>query len=121
MPIVYLLAMNEKIKKQNLELCKQIAVLGSPIRLRILQILTEREHCACEFPDLLEISQPNTSRNLNVLKRAGLISSYRDGQRIIYSLQIDKLKRMQESLNELIDSYLGLSFVLPEKCKRHLK
>lgn len=104
--------------KQIDELGKQLGVLGSPIRMRILKILTEREHCACEFPDLLKISQPNTSRHLNVLKRAGIISSYRDGQRIIYSLNVEQLKTIQVSLNELIDSYSGLNFVLPDKCNK---
>lgn len=120
MPIVYLLGMNKNLKEHNQDLGKKLAVLGSPIRMQILQILTEREHCACEFPDLLQISQPNTSRNLNVLKRAGLISSYRDGQRIIYSLDVEKLKSIQKSLNELIDSYSGLTFVLQDKCKKEI-
>ena len=64
---------------------KIFKALSSPIRIDILILLMEREHCACEFPHLLNISQPNSSRNLSVLKNSGLIESYRDGKKIIYN------------------------------------
>lgn len=106
-------------KKKNDIVSRQFFALSSPIRLQMLDLLTEREHCACEFPDLLNISQPNASRNLFVLKRAGLISSYRDGQRIIYRLEPNEIQSLTERLNELNDAFSGLSFTIHEnlKCK----
>lgn len=65
--------------------------LSSPLRLRILFYLADGEHCACEFPDLVDASQPNTSRNLFILKKAGLIKFRRDGQKMIYALAQPKL------------------------------
>lgn len=53
----------------------------------MLLLLAEREYCACKFPILLKISQPNSSRNLNVLKKAGLVESYHEGQKNIYYLR----------------------------------
>ena len=102
------------IKEKNEDISRMFFALSSPIRLQILHLLTEREHCACEFPDLLNISQPNTSRNLFVLKRAGLITSYRDGQRIIYSLNPKEIETLTSCLNELIQSNTGLTFTLKE-------
>jgi DNA-binding transcriptional ArsR family regulator len=65
--------------------------LSSPLRLRILFYLADGEHCACEFPDLIDASQPNTSRNLFILKKAGLIKFRRDGQKMIYALAEPRL------------------------------
>ena len=66
---------------------KIFRALGSPIRIQMLLLLSEQDYCACKFPDLLSISQPNSSRNLDVLRKAGLVISYRDGQKIIYQLK----------------------------------
>jgi DNA-binding transcriptional ArsR family regulator len=60
--------------------------LSSTLRLRILFYLIDGEHCACEFPDLIKASQPNTSRNLLILKKAGLVTFRREGQKMIYAL-----------------------------------
>ncbi|HOJ16243.1 MAG TPA: metalloregulator ArsR/SmtB family transcription factor [Caldisericia bacterium] len=75
---------------------KIFKALSSPIRINILMLLMEREHCACEFPHLLNISQPNSSRNLSVLKNAGLIESYRDGKKIIYYINNPEIKELIE-------------------------
>lgn len=40
---------------------KIFKALSLPIRINILILLTEREYCACVFPCLLNISQPNFS------------------------------------------------------------
>lgn len=82
------------IKSENKELSEQdirnltdlFQALSSPLRLRILFYLMDGEHCACEFPDVINASQPNTSRNLDILKKAGLISFRREGQKMIYAL-----------------------------------
>lgn len=80
---------------------KIFKALSSPIRINILILLMEREHCACEFPHLLNISQPNSSRNLSVLKNAGLIESYRDGKKIIYYINNPEIKELIEIAKKL--------------------
>jgi DNA-binding transcriptional ArsR family regulator len=69
-------------------------LLSSPIRIKILELLVEEDYCACRFPDLLKISQPNSSRNLKVLKTAGFISSSREGQKNIYHLENKKIAQL---------------------------
>ena len=104
----------EKINKEYEDIAGKYFALSSPIRLKILALLTKREHCACEFPTLLGISQPNTSRNLFVLRKAGLIRSYRDKQRIIYALETKELQSLAKRLNELIESNTGITFTLKD-------
>ena len=76
----------ELSKKMLPELARIFRALSSPIRLKILFYLSDGEHCACEFPPLVGASQPNTSRNLDILKKAGLVKYRRDGQKLIYAL-----------------------------------
>lgn len=83
------------------EIAEVFRSLASPIRIGILILLAEKEHCACEFPSLLNISQPNSSRNLTILKNAGLIESYRDGQKNIYHIKNLKVKELIALAKEL--------------------
>ena len=53
--------------------------LADRTRLRILHLLKKRERCVCHIMDVLEISQPNVSRHLGYLKRAGLVLDRRQG------------------------------------------
>ncbi len=60
--------------------------LSHPVRIAILNLLREGERCVCEFVPALEIEQPNVSRHLAVLKREGIISSRKDGLKVIYKV-----------------------------------
>lgn len=55
-------------------------------RLRILNLLAQRDHCVCEFQGILRVPQPKISRHLAYLRRCGLVVEERHGKRIMYSL-----------------------------------
>jgi ArsR family transcriptional regulator, arsenate/arsenite/antimonite-responsive transcriptional repressor len=55
-------------------------------RLRILNLLARRDHCVCEFQNILRVPQPTVSRHLAYLRRAGLVEVERHGKMIMYSL-----------------------------------
>jgi ArsR family transcriptional regulator len=55
-------------------------------RLRILNLLAQRDHCVCEFQCILRVPQPTISRHLAYLRRSGLVEEERHGKRIMYSL-----------------------------------
>ena len=55
-------------------------------RLRILNLLAQREHCVCEFQKILKVPQPTISRHLAYLRRSGLVEIERHGKMIMYSL-----------------------------------
>lgn len=60
--------------------------LSDETRLRILNLLLERECCVCEVMQALEISQPRASRNLRMLYEAGFLTLRKDGLWSLYSL-----------------------------------
>ena len=59
---------------ENLELMsKQLKAVSDPNRLKLLACLKKGEVCACDFVDVLHISQPAVSQHLKKLKEAGII------------------------------------------------
>jgi ArsR family transcriptional regulator len=60
--------------------------LGDATRLRILNLLIEREVCVCEIVDVLNLGQSKVSRHLAALKHAGLVDCRRDGMWVFYQL-----------------------------------
>lgn len=63
-----------------------ISALDSPLRMKILALLSERDHVVHELVSKLEKSQPLVSQHLRVLKRTGLVSSDRIGREVVYRL-----------------------------------
>jgi len=62
-------------------------LLSDPARLRILLVLTKKELCVCQIMGVLGISQPLVSRNLSLLRSAGLLDERREGKLVFYSLR----------------------------------
>ena len=68
------------------DLIKASKALSDETRLRILNLLLERECCVCEVMQALQISQTRASRNLSVLHAAGFLKLRKDGLWSLYSL-----------------------------------
>ena len=67
-------------------LIKACKSLSDETRLRILNLLLERECCVCEVMQALGISQTRASRNLIILHEAGFLKLEKNGLWSIYSL-----------------------------------
>jgi len=75
-----------------------LKIIGHPIRLKILQLLKQNgELCVCELLPLLEVSQPNLSQHLSILRLSGLVENNKVGNTIRYRLSDNKL------LNEILE------------------
>ncbi len=68
------------------ELVKAYKVLADESRLRVLNLLLERECCVCEVMQTLQISQSKASRILNALYDIGFLKVRRDGLWSLYSI-----------------------------------
>jgi len=69
--------------------------LSDPTRRKIIQLLKDRDLTAGEIADCFSISKPSISHHLNVLKQARLLQDERQGQNIVYSLNMTV---MQEAM-----------------------
>jgi len=79
---------------------KALKAISDETRLRMINLLLERECCVCEVMQALEISQTRASRNLNMLYDAGFLKLRREGLWALYSLD----KEMPAYQAELIES-----------------
>lgn len=68
-----------------------LKVLGDETRLQMVSLLNQQEMCVCEFVALYEMSQPAISQHIRRLKKVELISEYRKGQWIMYTLNKESL------------------------------
>jgi DNA-binding transcriptional ArsR family regulator len=62
--------------------------LSDPTRRQIIQLLKERDLSAGEIAEHFSISKPSISHHLSILKNCRLIEDARQGQSIIYSLNM---------------------------------
>jgi ArsR family transcriptional regulator len=84
------------------ELIKATKALADETRLRILNILLERECCVCEVMQALDISQSRASRNLGILQDAGFLTARRDGVWTAYSIDWQTANSHAASLAKLL-------------------
>jgi ArsR family transcriptional regulator len=61
--------------------------LADPTRLRLLNLIADREICVCYLVEILRMSQPKVSRHLAYLRRAGMVASRREGKWMHYRLR----------------------------------
>ena len=68
------------------DICAQLKALGDPTRYKIVQLLLQRQHCPRSLALTLGISESAVSQQMAVLKKAGLVRSYRHSYHIHYIL-----------------------------------
>src|SRR5215470_7690914 len=76
--------------------------LADPTRLRLLNLIADREICVCYFVEILRMSQPKVSRHLAYLRRAGIVASRRDGKWMHYRLVAPKDQAVASILGETL-------------------
>ena len=92
--------------------------LGSGRRAEIVDVLAQGERSVDELAGEISQSVANTSQHLQVLARAGLVRSRREGTRIIYRLASDRVAELWAAVRDvavrhvaevsvLADDYLG--------------
>lgn len=100
---------NEDIESQICRLHAEICqTLANPKRLKIINILREKEISAGELQKMLGIPKANLSQHMAVLKQKGIVSARKEGNTVYYRLARPKIARacdiMREVLFEVIES-----------------
>jgi DNA-binding transcriptional ArsR family regulator len=68
--------------------------LSDPTRRKILDMLKKKDLTAGEIADAFDISKPSISHHLDILKRANLVVSEKQGQFITYSINTTELDEL---------------------------
>ena len=81
-----------------------LTALADPARWRLVSLLAERPRPVGVLAQLTGARQPQTTKHLQTLERAGVVSSQRVGQRRIYALQPGPLRDLAAALTGLADT-----------------
>jgi ArsR family transcriptional regulator len=79
--------MNKMPRLKSVDLVSLFAALADRTRLRLLNLIADREVCVCYLVEILGLSQPKISRHLAYLRRAGIVTARRDGKWVYYRLE----------------------------------
>jgi ArsR family transcriptional regulator len=78
-------------KARVFELAAELfGVLATPMRLRILSALCDKEKSVSQLLQEIETTQPNLSQHLNLLYRSGVLAKRKEGTQVIYRVQSEK-------------------------------
>lgn len=100
------------------EITKVLRALSDESRLRVLNLLQERECCVCEVMQVMDISQSKASRILSALYDVGLLKLRREGRWALYSIDADPTKEYMKDILAGIDSALESNSVAVQDRER---
>lgn len=82
---------------------KILKALSDPNRLKIIDLLSCGEKCACEILESFKFTQPTLSHHMKVLIDCGLIEARKDGIWNLYKLNINNSNELVLFLSNLIE------------------
>ncbi len=93
--------LTQEVSRLHADLC---SALADPNRILLIYALSEQPRSVNELSEVLEISQPATSRNLKVLRERGLVFTVRQGTTLEYHLAdprlVDALNMLRSVLRD---------------------
>jgi ArsR family transcriptional regulator len=81
-----------------IDTAKVLKAISDPKRLRIVDMLSCGELCACRILEAFHITQPTLSHDMRVLIEAKIVNDRREGKNIYYSLNKEYLQRIEQTL-----------------------
>lgn len=96
---------DKRIFELQARLCQ---VLASPKRLEILYTLKNGELTAGELAKAVDVTMPNLSQHLSLMKQHGLVESRKEGLNMYYRV----------SSNHILDTLKSVRMVLAEQLAR---
>lgn len=73
-------------------------------RIKILQLLSTGEKCACRLLEELDVTQPTLSHHMKILCDSGIVTGRKEGKWMHYSISAEGMKQAFECLREFLQS-----------------
>lgn len=96
-------ALSRPLSEVKAELFK---ALGHPARVRVLEVLVDGERTVGELQPLVGIESSHLSQQLGVLRRAGLVTTRREGSSVHYALRDPLVADLLATAKQLLLSTL---------------
>ena len=90
------------MEDQYVRIAKIFKAMADPKRVQIVDLLSDGEVCVCVLLEHFQVSQPTLSHDLKLLMEVGVVKSRREGKRVLYSLNLDTLERLQRRLKKML-------------------
>ncbi|HAQ61748.1 TPA: transcriptional regulator [Candidatus Delongbacteria bacterium] len=101
------------------ELSKLFKILGDPVRLQIIDLISCKEMCACEILEFLDITQSTLSHHMKILKESGIVNSRKDATWMRYSLNEVKSAELKSALEKITsDTPDCFCYAVKKGCKK---
>ncbi len=81
--------------------------LGHPARIRILELLSERDHAVHELLGEVGIEASSLSQQLAILRRTGIVRQQRSGGQVIYSLVVPEIVDLLAAARQVLYTMLS--------------
>ncbi len=81
--------------------------LGHPARVRILELLAEGDRSVGELLPEVGLESSNLSQQLGVLRRAGVVTTRKDGNTVIYSIASPDIAELLEVARKVLTTVLS--------------
>ncbi|WP_214403393.1 ArsR/SmtB family transcription factor [Pseudonocardia lacus] len=81
--------------------------LGHPVRIRVLELLNVREHAVSELLTEIDVEPANLSQQLAVLRRAGLVTTRREGAAVYYSTTSPQIAELMAVARSILTGVLS--------------
>ena len=83
--------------------------LAHPARIRVLEVLAEGEHSVGDMQPLVGIESSHLSQQLAILRRAGLVTTRKDGSSVVYAIRDPETAALLASARRLLINTLSES------------
>lgn len=81
--------------------------LGHPARIRILELLSERDHAVHELLAEIPIEPSSLSQQLAVLRRTSMVVSRRDGGEVVYSVSVPEVRDLLVAARRILSGIIA--------------
>lgn len=105
---------DRRIYELQARLCQ---VLASPKRLEILYTLKDNEMTAGDLAKAVDVTMPNLSQHLSLMKQHGLVESRKEGLNMFYSVTSDHILDVCASVRRVLAEQLERQSMLLDQVK----
>lgn len=89
------------MEQRYFDVAKVLKAISDPKRLRIVDMLSCGELCACVIQEEFNITQPTLSHDMRVLLDAGIVSARKEWKNTYYSLNVEYLEQFTDTLSKM--------------------
>ena len=108
--------MNNEVQQFKAEFFKALA---HPMRIRILEVLSEGEKTVNEIQSILGSEGSAVSQQLAVLRSKNVVSSVKEGTSVIYSLRDPLIKELLVVAKQIFDKQLVSAISMLEDIRKN--